>query len=145
MYVKPQPYELEGSYLFFRAIEKQDMQTLRSMVNMQPRLLFQMDEEGRTPLILAAKLDLLEVCQLFIAVGCNLDSFSYRYHTAAHYAIQNRNPQLLFELLYRGASPWSQPPGNIKPVLDKADHPQLTALMQQARRISIVMRFLKYK
>lgn len=118
MYSKPQPYELEGSYLFFRAIEKKDMKTLRSMVGVQPRMLFQIDEDGRTPIIYAAYLNNLEICQLFITIGCNLDAFSYRYHTAIYYAIVNRNPELLFELLYHGASPWSHPRSNLTTLLE---------------------------
>lgn len=96
MCCKPRPYELEGSYLFFRAIEKKDMQTLKSMLNHQPRLLFQMDEDGRTPLIYSAKLNNIECCRLFMVVGSNLDAFNYRHHTAVYYAIANRNPTLLF-------------------------------------------------
>jgi len=113
MYYKPQPYELEGSYLLFRAIEKRDLQMLVSMIGVQPRLLFQIDDEGRTPLIYASQLNDLEACRLFITAGTNLDAFSYRYHTALYYSIFNCNLQLTLELLYHGASPWSSPQANL--------------------------------
>lgn len=78
MYIKPSAYELEGSFLFFRAIEQGDLKTIQSMMKIQPTMVFQRDEDGRTPLIYAAQKNLLQIVKIFLKAGVNQDAVSFR-------------------------------------------------------------------
>lgn len=111
LYTRPAVYEIEGSYLFFRAIQQHDVKTIQTMIKMKPIMVFQRDDEGRTPLIYAAQKNLNQIVKLLMKIGVNQDANSYREVNALYYAIRNKNLKMAFELIYAGASPWS-PPGS---------------------------------
>jgi hypothetical protein len=111
---------------------------------MQPTIVFQIDDEGRTPLIYAAQKNILSVVKILLKIGVNQDALSFREVNALYYAIRNRNISMVFELLYAGCSPWSPSGSDFTHLLKDPEPNNIRSLLQLARRVSIVVKLVKY-
>lgn len=101
------PYELEGSYAFFKCIKLGDIPSIKIFLNNNPQFVFELEFNGKTPLSYAAFHNQTEVAKLILEVGVNSDLPCHSGHTSLYYAISKRNTELVKRLLQKGACPWS--------------------------------------
>jgi ankyrin repeat protein len=62
------------------------------------------DAQGTTPLLMAAKMGRLEICELLIAKGADVKDVDGKYNTAVHFATSKCLPTIFTLLVDRGAS-----------------------------------------
>jgi len=64
---------MENTEKFFEEIRKGNLQEVKSLIDVEPKLLHSRDSRGSTPLILASYYDFLEITNFFIERGAPID------------------------------------------------------------------------
>lgn len=100
-------FEVEGSYLFFRAIKDRDASIVRDFVERDREFLYQFDKEGRSALIYACIYEHLPIVDYIASMGVNIEHKCNQGKNALHYALSVDNAAIVKVLLQKGASPWS--------------------------------------
>ena len=137
------PFELEGSYAFFKLIKTGDLSMIKNFILQNPNYAYQVDHEGRTSLIYAVQNGRLEIVKYLIGLGFNINKETYLRATALYYAIKTDNYPITLVLLENGASPWSTKTCNLQPMVDLCSKKVKVAL-KNARRVQMACE-LTYK
>lgn len=95
----PQPYELEGSYAFFKCIKMGDLQSVRTFLSRNPLFLFEVEYNGKSPLSYACIFNQLAIASLLLQEGVNSDRPCKAGKTSLFYALHTRNPALIQAVL----------------------------------------------
>lgn len=82
------PFELEGSYTFFKLIKAGDIKTLQKFYHKNNNYLYQIDSFGRSALIYAVQTKQSISVEFLLSHGMNVDYQGYNQKTALFYAIK---------------------------------------------------------
>ena len=107
LWKKYTPFEIEGSYLFFRAIKDMDANIVQSFVQRDRKFLYQLDKEGRSTLIYACIYEHVPIVEYITSMGVNIEHKCSKGKNALYYALSVDNVAIVKALLQKGANPWS--------------------------------------
>lgn len=85
----PDPYEKSGSYAFFKAIKKGDLNGLKKFINADYDFLYERDYKGRSPLVCAVLNNHNDVIDYIMTCDINVNKICFNFRTALYYAIKN--------------------------------------------------------
>lgn len=83
------------------------MEALKKFIKKNKSFVYQIDSEGRSPLIYAAQNRQSGVVEFLLGLGINVEEKAYNKRTALYYALKGNDYISVKALLQRGASPWS--------------------------------------
>lgn len=104
---KREPYQMEGSYAFFKCIKQGDIESVRTFISANSYYVYEVDFHGRSALSYACYYNQTEIVKEILKVGVHSDRLCNAGRTSLWYAISRRNVAMVRELLQRGAAPWS--------------------------------------
>ncbi|KAM3139892.1 hypothetical protein pb186bvf_007923 [Paramecium bursaria] len=101
------PYQREGSYIFLKAVQKNDIELAQLMLNKCRYYAFDVNENFQTGLHLCARRGWYDMADMLLRNGAYPDEVDICKRTPLYYAIQYNQIDLVGLLLYYQASPWS--------------------------------------
>ena len=87
----PAPFEMSGSYAFFKAIKRGDMAGVKKFLHADPLYLYERDLKGRSPLIYAYANNRHELVQFILTKEVNVNQKCFRKRSALYYALRHEN------------------------------------------------------
>lgn len=128
------PFELEGSYSFFKFIKGGNLSIVRNFVLQNSEYAHQIDSDGRSALVYAVQNNQAAIVDYLCSLGFNLDRETNSGTTALYYAIKNGYASIVVKLLRQGANPWSTRQCSLKAMLEVSSKEIMTAV-KNARRV----------
>ncbi|CAK65729.1 unnamed protein product (macronuclear) [Paramecium tetraurelia] len=132
--IQKKPYEREGSFQFFEAVELNNYGLITFMLQKCRYYAFDINEQGQNPLHVSSTLGHYAITQKLLQCGSYPDSQDLNGYSPLYYAVQSQNIQIVQVLLYYNANPWS----NSKYKLE-SQNAEIGRLLKQSRKIHLLL------
>ncbi|CAD8064166.1 unnamed protein product [Paramecium sonneborni] len=137
--IQKKPYEREGSFQFFEAVEENNCILINFMLQKCRYYAFDINENGQTPLHISIIHQHYDMTERLLQSGAYPDNQDLKGYSPIYYAIQSQNSSIVQLLLYYKANPWS----NTKYKLITSNS-QITKLLKQSRKIHLLLLLTKH-
>ncbi|CAK65728.1 unnamed protein product (macronuclear) [Paramecium tetraurelia] len=134
-----QPYQREGSYVFFKGVTKNDLDLVKLMLDKCRFYAFDVNENFQTALHVCARKGYLQIAKLLFQLGTYPDVRDVSNRTPLYYALINNQKELVQLLLSHKCNPWSFPGCTYE-----TDDPVLTKMLKIARRLDMLLLMTPY-
>lgn len=135
----PDPYEMSGSYSFFKAIKRGDSDGVQKFLDANLDFLYEKDHRGRSPLIYACACNKREVVKTLLNNEININKVCDKKRNALYYALRHDDVEIVQRLLQAGISVWSTKFCSIKSALESNPNPKIHTLVRNARKVSLAV------
>ncbi len=90
--------------MLYARIERHDHSAIREILNMAPNLINSKDQSGLTPLMFACEEENLEIINLLLSSGADIETTNDDHETPLLFSVMGRNAKITATLLEHGAS-----------------------------------------
>ncbi|CAD8153346.1 unnamed protein product [Paramecium octaurelia] len=138
--IKLKPYQREGSYVFFKAIGKNDLDLVKLMLEKCRFYAFDVNEYFQTALHICSRKGYMAIAEILLSYGTYPDAKDVNYKTPLYYALVNKQKDIVKLLLIQQCNPWSS-----KGCIYETNDPCLMKILKIARRIDLLLMMIPYK
>ncbi|CAK73240.1 unnamed protein product (macronuclear) [Paramecium tetraurelia] len=133
------PYQREGSYVFFKGVTKNDQDLVKLMLDKCRFYAFDVNENFQTALHICSRKGHLQIAKILFQLGTYPDARDVSNRTPLYYALMNNQKELVQLLLSHKCNPWSFPGCTYG-----TDDPILTRMLKIARRLDMLLMMTPY-
>ncbi|CAD8063388.1 unnamed protein product [Paramecium sonneborni] len=138
--IKQQPYQRDGSYLFFKGIGKNDLDMVKLLLEQCRFYAFDVNENFQTALHICSRKGYLGIAKMLFEYGTYPEAKDANYKTPLYYALVNKQKEIVRLLLSNKCNPWSS-----KDCCYESDDPILLNMLKIARKINLLLVMIPYK
>ncbi|MCD4782433.1 MAG: ankyrin repeat domain-containing protein [Candidatus Eremiobacteraeota bacterium] len=128
----PTPESKGDSDTVFKHVTAGDMKNLEKLISKNPSLIDKKDEDGDTPLHLAAEEGQMKIAELLMSKGAKINEKSRNKETPLHLAVEKGHLEMVRFLMKKGA--------NINLKNEKGETPLEIATKTRRKRIAELLR-----